>query len=219
GGFAGLALALVGAGRVLVRAVSPMASTRSFPLRHAVLHLSRPGNQTRVVLLAVGLGAFFIVGVRSLQASLLHQFDIETAADAPDMFLMDVQRDQTERMARFLGDRAQGTSHFQLIPVLRARVTGVIGRETDLETYEDVRARGSLAREYTVTYRDRLESNERIVAGRFWSGPSPDPEVSIEQGIHERFHIDVGDTVRFDILGRIVNARVSSIREVDWRDS
>src|SRR5262249_20542943 len=139
--------------------------------------------------------------------------------DVPDMFLMDVQRDQTERMARFLGDRAQGTSHFQLIPVLRARVTGVIGRETDLETYEDVRARGSLAREYTVTYRDRLESNERIVAGRFWSGPSPDPEVSIEQGIHERFHIDVGDTVRFDILGRIVNARVSSIREVDWRDA
>src|SRR5262249_58511778 len=77
GGFAGLALALVGAGRVLVRAVSPMASTRSFPLRHAVLHLSRPGNQTRVVLLAVGLGAFFIVGVRSLQASLLQEFEIE----------------------------------------------------------------------------------------------------------------------------------------------
>ena len=47
------------------------ANAQSFPLRHAVLHLSRPGNQTRVILLAVGLGAFFIVGVRSLQASLL----------------------------------------------------------------------------------------------------------------------------------------------------
>ena len=30
---------------------------------------SRPGNQTRVILLAVGLGAFFIVGVRSLQGA------------------------------------------------------------------------------------------------------------------------------------------------------
>jgi putative ABC transport system permease protein len=43
--------------------------------------------------------------------------------------------------------------------------------------------------------------------------------VSIEKGLHERFNINVGDTVRFDILGRIVNARVSSIRDVEWRDS
>src|SRR6185295_15713254 len=69
--FAALAFTLHWAGRALVGAVAPLAKSRSFPLRHAVLHLSRPGNQTRVILLAVGLGAFFIVGIRSLQASLL----------------------------------------------------------------------------------------------------------------------------------------------------
>src|SRR6185436_12281193 len=85
GGFAGLAVVLVLAGRGLVAVVSPLANSRSFPLRHAVLHLSRPGNQTRVVLLAVGLGSFFIVGVRSLQASLLGEFSLQTAANSPDM--------------------------------------------------------------------------------------------------------------------------------------
>jgi putative ABC transport system permease protein len=70
-----------------------------------------------------------------------------------------------------------------------------------------------------VTYRDTLEPNERIVAGAFWHGPSSDAEVSVEKGLHERFQIDVGDSVRFDILGRIINARVTSIRDVDWRDS
>jgi putative ABC transport system permease protein len=184
-----------------------------------VLHLSRPGNQTRVILLAVGLGAFFIVGVRSLQASLLEEFSVESAEDAPDMFLMDIQRDQADAMRTFLGDPATGASQYRLIPVLRARVTGVSGRQTELETFEDVRARGSLAREYTVTYRDRLEPNERIVDGAFWSGASTEPEVSVEQGIRERFKIDVGDTVRFDVLGRVINAKVTSIREVEWRDA
>ena len=33
--------------------------------------LRRPGNQTRVILLAVGLGSFFVLGVRALQANLL----------------------------------------------------------------------------------------------------------------------------------------------------
>ena len=42
-----------------------------FPLRHAVVSLRRPGNQTRVILLAVGLGSFFVLGVRALQSNLL----------------------------------------------------------------------------------------------------------------------------------------------------
>ena len=129
-GFAVLAFALQWTGRLLVRALAPLARSRRFPLRHAVLHLSRPGNQTRVILLAVGLGAFFIVGVRSLQSSLLEEFSMEFDAEAPDMFLMDVQRDQAEAMRSFLSDPALGTGPFRLIPVLRARVTGVDGRET-----------------------------------------------------------------------------------------
>ncbi|MBS1818106.1 MAG: ABC transporter permease [Acidobacteria bacterium] len=218
-GFSVLALVLMLAGRLLVQFVSPLANAPSFPLRHAVLHLSRPGNQTRVILLAVGLGAFFIVGVRALQSSLLEEFSTEMAADAPDMFLMDVQRGQTDDLSAFLKDPAHGAGQFRLIPVLRARVTGVAGRETTLESFEDVRARGSLAREYTVTYRPTLESNEKVIAGRFWDSPSAEPEVSIEQGINERFQINVGDTVRFDILGRRIEAKVTSIRRVDWKDS
>jgi putative ABC transport system permease protein len=218
-GFTGLALVLMLAGRLLVQAVAPLASARSFPLRHAVLHLSRPGNQTRVILLAVGLGAFFIVGVRALQSTLLDQFSTEMAANAPDMFLMDVQRTQADGITAFLSDPAHGAGQFRLIPVLRARVTGVEGRETQLENFEDVRARGSLAREYTITYRDRLEPNEELLDGRFWTGPSAQAEVSIEESIHDRFQINVGDVVRFDILGRSIDARVTSIRRVDWRDS
>jgi putative ABC transport system permease protein len=218
-GFAVLAVVLVYAGRLLVTLVAPLSNAPSFPLRHAVLHLSRPGNQTRVILLAVGLGAFFIVGVRSLQASLLAEFSIQVSADAADMFLLDVQRGQADGMRAFLNDPANGAGSWKLLPVLRARVTGVSGRVTTLETFEEVRARGSLGREYTITYRDNLEANERIVDGAFWRGSSPDPEVSIEKGLHERFAINVGDVVRFDILGRIINARVSSIRDVDFKDS
>src|SRR6185436_18600359 len=112
--------------------------------------------------------AFFIVGVRSLQASLLEEFSLESSASGPDMFLMDVQPRQFDTMRAFLADPAHGAGQFRLIPVLRARITGVTavsGRANDLENFEDVRARGSLAREYTVTYRDHLEANERVIEG------------------------------------------------------
>ncbi len=219
GGLVVLAVVLQMAGRLLIALIAPLSASSSFPLRHAVLHLSRPGNQTRVILFAVGLGAFFVIGVRALQASLLQEFSIQLSADAPDMFLVDIQRTQVDGVRAFLADPSHGASHAQLIPTMRARVMGVDGSRTKLDSYDDVRARGSLSREYTVTYRDHLERNERIVSGTFWNSPAESPEVSVEREVHDRFGINVGDTVRFDLLGRAIAARVTSIREVDWKDS
>jgi putative ABC transport system permease protein len=101
-------------------------------------------------------------------------------------------------------------------------VIGVRGSELNLEGYADVRGRGSLGREYTVTYRPSLEQNESIIKGQFWSAEAPASgveEVSIEESIHERFQINVGDMMRFDVAGRPFEARVTSVRTVRWEDS
>jgi putative ABC transport system permease protein len=218
-GFVAVTVILHLTGAVLVRAVQPLRYSRSFALRQAVLHVARPGNHTRVVLLAVGLGTFFILGVRGLQANLLREFAIQVGEDAPDMFLIDIQADQREAVTAFIDERNGADAAPKLIPVLRARVVGVQGRQVNLERFEDVRGRGSLSREYTITYRPQLERNEEVIAGRWWdASPRSDAEVSIEESIRDRFRIDVGDRVRFDVLGRVVAAHVTSVRRVNWRD-
>jgi putative ABC transport system permease protein len=210
-------LSLVSAG--LIRAIRPLALSRSVAVRHAVLRLSRPGNQTRAVLLAVGLGAFFIVGVRSLQANLLAQVSLTLDANAADMFLIDVQPDQAPALEHLLAGR-QGLRLLPIIPVLRARVTGVTGREVTLRNGDEVRRRGGLGREFTVTWRDHLQPNEHIVEGRFWPpGRSDVEEVSIEKGLSDRSRLHLGDVIDFDVLGRSIRARVTSVRTVDWRDA
>ena len=108
GGFIGVAGALHVLGRVLVRMTRPLENARWFPLRHAALNLRRPGNQTRVVLLAVGLGSFFIIGVHAVQANLLASFSLELRDDMPDMFLIDVQQDQAEGVTGILRDAGLG---------------------------------------------------------------------------------------------------------------
>jgi putative ABC transport system permease protein len=220
-GFAVLAVVLYLAGRGLIAAVRPLAASPWFPLRHAALQLTRPGGQVHLVLLTVGLGTFFILGVRALQDNLVQEVSVDMAADAPDMFLLDIQRDQLDGVVGALtAAQPAGAPAPRALPVLRARVTGVQGREVSLENYEDVRGRGSLAREYTVTYRATLEANERIVAGAAWDDtPAPGGEVSIEESLRDRFGIDIGDTIRFDVLGRVVAATVTTVRHVEWSDS
>jgi putative ABC transport system permease protein len=231
-GFAATALVLHVAGVLLIRAIQPLSRARTFALRHAVLQLSRPGSQVRIVLLAVGLGSFFIIGVRSLQENLVSEFRVDLSPEAPDLFLLDVQSDQVDAVRSLLVARQDpGAPPPRLIPVLRARVTGVQGRDLQLENYEDVRGRGSLAREYTITYRTSLQDNERVVEGAFWTDAAPGgasaadasgaltTEVSIEESIRDRFRIAVGDTLRFDVMGRQIHAVVTSVRRVEWSDS
>ena len=221
-GFVALAVVLNLVGMALIRAVQPLRYARSFALRHAVLRIARPGNQTRVILLAVGLGTFFVLGVRGLQANLLNSFSLTLGDDAADMFLLDIQESQREGVVALIDAQNGEAAPPLLIPVLRARIVGVRGQNVNLESYEDVRGRGNLGREFTVTYRATLNANETLRRGQWW-GSTPvtidNAEVSIEEGLRQRLNVQIGDQMRFDVLGREVTARVTSTREVDFRDS
>ncbi|MGE3342732.1 MAG: ABC transporter permease [Vicinamibacterales bacterium] len=216
-GLAVVAGALTLASSVLLRLVAPLAASRRFPLRHAVVSLRRPGNQTRVILTAVGIGCFFILGIRSLQTNLLTEFAIDLGESTPDVVLIDIQREQVDGVRQVVAPYQKGEP--PLLPLMRGRVVGVDGARLQLDGPEDVRREGELAREYGLTYRDALADNERLVDGTFWSGPSsPDAplEVSIESRIREEHGIGLGDRMRFDIAGRVVEATVTSVREVEW---
>ena len=176
GGFVAITLVLLAGAWVLVRLTRPLRQSSGFVAAPRRFESGSPRqSNARIVLLAVGLGCFFIVGVRAMQTNLLREFAIDLSDQAPDMFLIDIQQDQAGPVESFLSPRIAPAPPPRLLPVLRARVTAVRGREVSLERLEDVRGRGSLAREYTVTYRPALEANERIVAGRFWPDtPSSD---------------------------------------------
>jgi putative ABC transport system permease protein len=212
--------ALAGAATLLVRFVRPLTRSSRFAVRHAVVSLGRPGNQTRVILTAVGLGCFFILGVRALQTNLQAQLSLETGELAPDLVLVDIQRGQLPAVREML--QAYVRREPTLLPLLRGRLVEVEGARTTLRTAEEIREAG-LGREFGLTYRDALADNERLTDGTFWSGRlDEDPaviEVSIEENVREEQPIGVGDRLRFDIGGRLVDARVTSVRKVAWDDT
>jgi len=220
---AGLALtagALHLTAMLVIHLVRRARHVRSFALRHAVNSLYRPGNQTRVVVLAVGLGAFLVIATQSLQQNLVREFDPAARAQLPNMFLIDVQKDQKEGVEELV---AQATGERPtLVPTVRMRIAAINGRNInpDNRTETGRAQRGMMGREYVVTYRPQLEANETIVAGAFWdAAPSGEPEVSIEEGMRGLAGLDLGGTITFDITGRRLTARVTSIRRVDWRNS
>ncbi|MGC2235192.1 MAG: FtsX-like permease family protein [Pyrinomonadaceae bacterium] len=199
---------------LLTFALKKIKNFSSFSLKQAVNSLYRPGNQTRVILLAVGLGAFVVLAVQSLQANLVREFDFTRNQTLPSLFMVDIQRSQVDELKTILEERTGEAA--QIIPTARARVAFVNGNPFDFANRETRQQQGQIGREFAVTYRPNLDSNETIIAGDWWNS-SDVPQVSVEEDMARRLNVAVGDSITFDISGRKITAQVASVRRLDLR--
>lgn len=210
-------LFLYAAAIVLTMLLRKIKNFGSFSVAQAVNSLYRPGNQTRIILLAVGLGAFVVLGVQFLQANLVREFDFTRNSTLPSLFFIDIQKSQIDELKSIVEQRTGEA--MQIIPTIRARVAGINGEPIDYSNREVREQRGQIGREFAVTYRPNLDKNETIVAGKWWNekNESEYAQVSIEEGIAKDWKVGVGDWITFDISGRKIPAQVTSIRKLDLR--
>ncbi|MEO6588047.1 MAG: FtsX-like permease family protein [Pyrinomonadaceae bacterium] len=190
----------------------------SFAVSQAINSLYRPGNQTRIILLAVGLGAFVVLAVQSLQTNLVREFDFSRNERLPSMFFIDVQRSQVEDLKNLITQMS--SEQPEITPTVRARISAVNGEAFDFNNREIRQQQGQIGREFAVTYRPNLDKNESIISGNWWSNESGDAaEVSVLDDMSETLNVKVGDYITFDISGRKIPAYVSNIRKIDVRNT
>jgi putative ABC transport system permease protein len=220
GALAAMTLVLNVMAAALMKSVRGFRRFPSFSVRQGVNSLYRPGNQTKTILIAVGLGVFFVVAVRSLQLNLREEFALDMNTLRADMYMIEIQPDQRDGIqeiaAKYIGSKPE------LIPTVSARLSGISNANADLDNIKTVENRGMMGREYIMTYRDHIEESEKVLAGEFWNSPlAPDaePEVSIEELLHTELGLNIGDTMTFNVQGRPITARVANIRRVDWRNA
>ncbi len=218
GGLGATSVVLYIASMLLTLLLRRMKFIGSFSLRQSINSLYRPGNQTRIILLAVGLGAFVVLAVQSLQSNLVREFDFSRNRRLPSLFFIDVQKSQIGQLVQVLEERVGEKA--EAIPTIRARISHVNGHGFDLENPEIRQQQGQIGREFAVTYRPNLDVNETVVNGEWWGVEAAAvPQVSVEEEMAERLKIGVGDSITFDISGRKITAQVANIRKIDLRNT
>ena len=219
GGLALTAAVLYLAAVVLTSILRRLRTIGSFGMRQAVNSLYRPGNQTRIILLAVGLGAFVVLAVQSLQTNLVREFDFSRNQRLPSLFFIDVQKSQIVELSKMIeeriGEKAEAT------PTVRARIAYVNGQPFDFQQREVRQQQGQIGREFAITFRSNLDETESLLDGEWWSenDGATVPQVSVEEDMAERLKVGVGDSITFDISGRKITAQVANIRKLDLRNA
>ncbi|MEP7248539.1 MAG: FtsX-like permease family protein [Spartobacteria bacterium] len=219
----GLAVAiLIGVAQLLIFLVRKLLpSGWSFVLRQGLANLHRPNNRTLLLTLSLGLGTFLLLTIYLTRDVLLTQFRSIGANDQANIFLFDIQPAQTGAVAGLV--RQLGFPVLQQAPIVTMRLVEVKGRKATeiLKDPQNKAPEWELEREYRSTYRAELSETEKLTAGA-WVGavkyqPGDTAPISVEKEIARDLGLTIGDEVVFDVQGVPINARVASLREVDWK--
>lgn len=217
----GLALAaLAGVSFLLLQSTRKYFPAKaSFIFRHALSNLFRPNNQTQVLVVTIGLGAFIIATLNIIQSSLLSQVEFRGSANQSNTILFDIQPHQKEGVLNLI--QQSGLKANQVVPIVTCRISELRGKKS-ADVMKDTSnhiPEWAITREYRVTYRDTLTSSEELTKGnlqQFDRNKKDSISVTISEGMHETLHLDVGDSLVFDVQGVLIKAKISGLRKVDW---
>jgi putative ABC transport system permease protein len=192
----------------------------SFVWRQGLANLFRPNNQTSILIVVIGLGAFLISVMTLIQNSLLEQVEFVGSGERSNTVIFDIQPEQKKGVLNLINEynfRVQ-----QMVPIVTTRLSSVKGK-TVKEWQADTTSRipnWALTREYRVTYRDSLISSEDIIEGKLYADKTNIGDtifISIETGLAERMELKLKDEMEFNVQGVLLKTFVGSIRKVDWQ--
>jgi putative ABC transport system permease protein len=214
GGFAGAVVVFAGLSWVAVKLLRRVVNEATAPrwLVLATRQISARPAYAVVQVSALAVGLLALVLLVLLRTDLIASWRKATPPDAPNRFVINVMPEQGEAFQKALRDA--GVQRFDWYPMIRGRLVAVNGRAVSPDDYLEDRAKRLLDREFNLSASAVQPPHNQVLAGR-WQ-PEERGAVSVEEGIATTLGLKLGDTLRFDIGGVPSDARITSLRKVDW---
>jgi putative ABC transport system permease protein len=215
GAVIGTLLLLLGLGWLIRFATRRLPRPKRPLLRLALTNLHRPGAQTVALVIALGLALTLFVTLAAIQTSLTAEITRTVPQKAPNLFVLDIPASDGGRFSNAVRRQAP-EARLNMVPTMRGTIIAYAGtRVADLKQLPE--GAWFLRGERGVTYSDTLPEGSDLTAGRWWPrGYAGPPLVSLDREAARVMDVGVGDTLTVSILGREIEARIASLREIHW---
>ncbi|HEY8493364.1 MAG TPA: FtsX-like permease family protein, partial [Myxococcota bacterium] len=168
-------------------------------------------------ILAFGFTLMAMAVIALVRTDLLSAWQAQVPDDAPNHFVFNIVPDDVAGVEDFF--RAHAIRSQALYPLVRGRLTHINGQpvRAAVSKEEDEEANNAaLRRDLNLTWAAELPPDNRVVRGRWWGENAAPGEVSVEERLAERLGIGPGDRLTFTIAAQELEARVASVRKVQW---
>lgn len=209
-----LALALAGLGlKLLARALARWRGIAGRPaLRWALAAMGGPGSEVQAVVLSLGLGLSVLAVVGQIDANFRAAIARDLPARAPSFFFIDIQDAELPAFKALMAANP-AVREVQTAPMLRGLLTRINGRPAREVAGDHWVVTGDRGISFAAT----PPAGTRLTAGHWWPPEDTGPaEISFAAKEAAEMGLHLGDRLTVNILGRDIEARITSLREVDF---
>jgi putative ABC transport system permease protein len=184
--------------------------------RMGIYSLTRHRRETVIGISVFGLAFVFVILLTLIRTDLLDQWRDRLPLDTPNTFLINIQPHELPGITGWLQDN--GLDNVEFSPTVRARLIRINEHRVSGDDYDTPRAKRLAKREFNLSWSDQLPSHNQLTTGDWWNGSDSEvmPQWSVESGIAETLGIQMGDELTYDMAGKLITGRVTSLREVSW---
>ena len=185
----------------------------AMPWRIGVRSITQQWRMSLAQILAFAITLTAMLVLAQVRGDLLNNWQQQLPENAPNYFAWNVFPDEWQAFDAFLSDN--NVESKGIYPIVRGRVIKLNGADLRAQVEPGSKAEQWLDRDFSMTSTAKLPGDNRIITGKWWGADSVN-EVSIEQKIAQQLGIAIGDRVTYAIGDTLLEARVVSLRQVEW---
>ncbi|MFJ3413440.1 ABC transporter permease [Pseudomonas protegens] len=194
--------------RLLARAALPWRLGLGQLLRHP---LAAAGQS-----LAFGLILLSMALIALLRGELLDTWQNQLPKNAPNYFALNILPAEKQAFSERLVQLSAPSA--PLYPVVPGRLVSINGEPVREIVSKDSSGDRAIQRDLSLTWAADLPSGNSIIEGSWWSAQPDDglPGVSVEAKVAQSLKLKLGDHLTFTVAGANREARVTSLRSINW---
>jgi len=215
GGLFLTAIILALSAKLMIKVLKQLQPRLKMAARYGLANVVRRSNQSVMQITGIGIGVTVMLLLTLVRTDLLEGWQNRLPDDAPNYFLINIQPEQVSGIKAQLS--ASLDTDIDLHPMIRGRLIKINDNLVNPNGYKDPRANRLATREFNLSYADKMQTDNRLVTGEWWSlDDNSKNYFSVEEGIAETLGISMGDQLTYSIAGQDIVGEVINLRWVEW---
>ncbi|HEX7370226.1 MAG TPA: FtsX-like permease family protein [Rhodanobacteraceae bacterium] len=172
----------------------------------------RASSLVQACAIALGLTALLLLAV--VAPALLDSWRHELPSNTPNWFVVNVQ--DAQRADVLDAVRKLGGTRLNAMPVAVGKLVAIDGADVENAPFRGRDVSRDASQQLRLSWSSALPPANRVIAGHWFTPDTHEPQVSLDIAWVHRYDLKLGDTLTFLIGADRIDARLTSIREVDW---
>jgi putative ABC transport system permease protein len=190
------------------RSLAGVTGRFSFLANYGIKSLSRPGNQTVAVLVALGISTGFTLGVFLVQRTILQELSEHVPQTVPNLIMAGVTRYERPGLSQLLQQSNQLIEAPEFVPVAQVRLLQING--TPVEQILKARPERRFLQARPIAGVDAPPAGAIVSQGKWWTQPTA-AVVAVRDDVAHHLHLSSGAELVFQMGPKSLPVTVAAV--------